>query len=343
MRVFRPGVFDLFHVGHLNCVKESAKLGDYLIIGIQDDRDVEKCKGKKPIIPLQERMEILSAIKGVDEVISYRNANLSKLLNALEINLLAVGNDYGYLSEYPEQSATLKYCNDNNIIIHRTPRLSKTSSTNIRNKVLDFWNDLSKSNTPTTLTSFNGNTKLILNETNKEIQLFGKHISINDKVLDLGCGNGRISIEIVKLCHQITCVDFSNNLINELKNKNINNLRAVVDDVCEYKSKEKFDIIIMSGLFPCLDDKQLESILNTCHNLLKQKGKLLIRSSMADESRIDVINQFSDSLESLYTAFYRTDKEINESMINHGFSQLGSKEILYRNHPDTHVAFMVYV
>ena len=163
MRVFRPGVFDLFHVGHLNCVKEAAKLGDYLIIGIQDDRDVEKCKGKKPIIPLQERMEILSSIKGVDEVISYRNADLSKLLNALEINLLAVGDDYGCLSEYPEQSATLKYCNDNNIIIHRTPRLSKTSSTNICNKVLDFWNDLSKSNTPTTLTSFNGNTKLISN------------------------------------------------------------------------------------------------------------------------------------------------------------------------------------
>ena len=79
-RVFRPGIFDLFHIGHLNCIKEASKYGDELIIGVQDDRVVEENKGVKPTIPLAHRIQILSHLKGVNRVISYKGSNLSPIL-----------------------------------------------------------------------------------------------------------------------------------------------------------------------------------------------------------------------------------------------------------------------
>ncbi len=95
MRVFRPGVFDLLHIGHINCIKDASNQGDYLIIGVHDDRDVTKEKGRCPVIPLEQRMLVLNEIKGVKEVISYRNKNLSNLLKTLKIDVLAVNEEYG--------------------------------------------------------------------------------------------------------------------------------------------------------------------------------------------------------------------------------------------------------
>ena len=74
-----PGVFDLFHVGHLNLIRKSKEVSEYLIAGVLSDDLVMHFKGKKPVIPLEQRMEILAALKDVDEVIEVNFSNTVKM------------------------------------------------------------------------------------------------------------------------------------------------------------------------------------------------------------------------------------------------------------------------
>jgi glycerol-3-phosphate cytidylyltransferase len=64
---YAGGVYDLFHIGHLNLLKHARGQCDYLIAGVAGDDLVEVTKGKRPVIPLAERVEIVASIKFVDE------------------------------------------------------------------------------------------------------------------------------------------------------------------------------------------------------------------------------------------------------------------------------------
>ena len=66
---YTAGVYDMFHVGHLNILKSARQNCDYLIVGVNSDEATYKYKKKYPIIPENERMEIIEAIKYVDEVV----------------------------------------------------------------------------------------------------------------------------------------------------------------------------------------------------------------------------------------------------------------------------------
>lgn len=70
-----PGVFDMFHIGHLNIVRRSRDRCDWLIAGVVDDDAVEQMKGYRPIVPLVERLEIVSSVRYVDEVIADHSAD----------------------------------------------------------------------------------------------------------------------------------------------------------------------------------------------------------------------------------------------------------------------------
>ena len=74
------GVFDLFHIGHLNILRRCKEHCDYLIAGVDSDELTEVYKGKKPVIPEDERMEIVDAIKYVDEVVLVDFHNESPML-----------------------------------------------------------------------------------------------------------------------------------------------------------------------------------------------------------------------------------------------------------------------
>ena len=66
---YTTGVYDLFHIGHLNIIKRAKELCDYLIVGVSTDEVVENYKHKSPIIPFEERIAIIEAIKYVDKVV----------------------------------------------------------------------------------------------------------------------------------------------------------------------------------------------------------------------------------------------------------------------------------
>jgi glycerol-3-phosphate cytidylyltransferase len=91
---YTTGVFDLFHIGHLNILKRAKLECDYLIVGVTSDELALSAKNKKPIIPFQERMEIVESIKFVDEVIPQTNYDKMEAWNNLKFDLMFVGNDW---------------------------------------------------------------------------------------------------------------------------------------------------------------------------------------------------------------------------------------------------------
>jgi len=64
-----PGVFDLFHIGHLNILRRAREQCDHLIAGVVIDSAVEKMKGYRPIVPFEERIEIVRALRYVDAAV----------------------------------------------------------------------------------------------------------------------------------------------------------------------------------------------------------------------------------------------------------------------------------
>ena len=72
-----PGAYDMFHVGHLNILRRAREDCDVLVVGAVTDEVVEVTKGKRPVVPLTERMEILSSIGIVDRVVAEKSPRLS--------------------------------------------------------------------------------------------------------------------------------------------------------------------------------------------------------------------------------------------------------------------------
>lgn len=72
---YTTGVFDLFHIGHLNIIKNAKQESDYLIVGVTTDELAFSIKGKRPIIPFSERKSIVESIRYVDRVVAQKEIN----------------------------------------------------------------------------------------------------------------------------------------------------------------------------------------------------------------------------------------------------------------------------
>ena len=93
--VFTNGCFDLLHVGHLRYLEEARSLGDILVVGVNSDRSVRELKGpRRPILPLAERMEILSGLECVDYVTSFEEPTPLELITLLKPRVLVKGGDW---------------------------------------------------------------------------------------------------------------------------------------------------------------------------------------------------------------------------------------------------------
>lgn len=64
---YAPGVYDLFHVGHLNILRHARSRCDYLVAGVVSDEMAELAKGRRPVVPLIERLEIVRSVRFVDD------------------------------------------------------------------------------------------------------------------------------------------------------------------------------------------------------------------------------------------------------------------------------------
>ena len=90
---YTSGVYDLFHVGHLNLLKNAKGLCDQLIVGVTSD-ELVSYKNKKAVIPHNERMEIVRNIKFVDAVVPQNDMDKFKMWERLKFDVMFVGDDW---------------------------------------------------------------------------------------------------------------------------------------------------------------------------------------------------------------------------------------------------------
>lgn len=91
---YTTGVFDLFHVGHLNILKRAKERCDCLIVGVSTDELVVEYKRKQPVIPFHERMEIVEGIKYVDKVVPQITREKVSAWEHLLFDVMFVGDDW---------------------------------------------------------------------------------------------------------------------------------------------------------------------------------------------------------------------------------------------------------
>ncbi len=106
--VFTNGCFDLIHIGHICYLKEAKKSGDILIVGVNSDNSTRKLKGDaRPIIPQEERAEILSSFYFIDYVVIFPEDTAKELISLLRPHILVKGGDYKG-KEIPEKEVIEK-------------------------------------------------------------------------------------------------------------------------------------------------------------------------------------------------------------------------------------------
>lgn len=91
---YTTGVFDMFHIGHLNILKRAKEQCDYLIVGVSTDEVVEGYKGKTPIIPFEERIAIVKELKCVDQAVPQTSMNKMEAWEKYHFDALFHGSDW---------------------------------------------------------------------------------------------------------------------------------------------------------------------------------------------------------------------------------------------------------
>ena len=133
---YTTGVYDMFHIGHLNIIQRAKEQCDYLIVGVSTDELVKKEKNKAPVIPFVERRKIIEAIKYVDMVVPQENKDKLAAWEKYKFDKMFVGSDWQgtpQWAKYEEQFAPL---NVDIIYLPHTDGISSTELTKILKKML---------------------------------------------------------------------------------------------------------------------------------------------------------------------------------------------------------------
>ncbi len=129
-KVLTVGVFDYFHLGHLRLFKRAKKLGDYLIVAVQDGDFILKYKPDANVLyTTEERMEIVSALKVVDETIVYDNVD--EIIKNVDFDVFVIGGD----QNHDGFRRAITWCEENGKEIVRLSRTPGICSSDIKKTV----------------------------------------------------------------------------------------------------------------------------------------------------------------------------------------------------------------
>ncbi|WP_160722257.1 adenylyltransferase/cytidyltransferase family protein [Bacillus sp. USDA818B3_A] len=129
---YTTGVFDLFHVGHLNILKQAKEQCEYLIVGVSTDELVLEYKKKQPVINFEERMEIVEGIKYVDKVIPQTNRDKFAAWEELKFDVMFVGDDWKGSTLFNDMEKRFK---EVGVSIVYFPYTAGVSSTIVKQKI----------------------------------------------------------------------------------------------------------------------------------------------------------------------------------------------------------------
>jgi glycerol-3-phosphate cytidylyltransferase len=133
MVVYTVGTFDMLHVGHLALLEHCRRLGSVVAVGVASDRVVHSYKPNRPVIPLDQRMQMLKALRCVDIVRPYFELEYVSGCVALDVDIFVVGEDWGHKYHNIDVES---YLNSKGSEIVKVNYDSRTSSTQIKQNVL---------------------------------------------------------------------------------------------------------------------------------------------------------------------------------------------------------------
>lgn len=128
---YTQGVFDMFHVGHLNIIKHAKEQCETLIVGVNSDRLVKEYKNKTPVISENERLQIVDSIKGVDKAIIVNTLDKRETYETEHFDVIFIGSDWKGNERWNETERQLKEVGVDTIYL---PYTKDVSSTNLRGK-----------------------------------------------------------------------------------------------------------------------------------------------------------------------------------------------------------------
>ena len=127
-KVLTVGVFDYFHLGHLRLFKNAKKLGDYLIVAVQDGDFILKFKPNANVLyTTEQRLELVGALKVVDEVTTYQAVDED--IQKIDFDVFAIGGD----QNHEGFQRAVKWCEEHGKEVVTLPRTEGISSTMLRN------------------------------------------------------------------------------------------------------------------------------------------------------------------------------------------------------------------
>ncbi|WP_010262454.1 adenylyltransferase/cytidyltransferase family protein [Treponema primitia] len=131
---YTSGVFDLFHIGHLNILKRAKEQCAYLIVAVSTDELVQSYKNKLPVIPFNERKSIVESIKHVDKVVAQETRNKIEAWVKYKFNIMFVGDDWKDNELFVETEKRFK---EFGVKVIYLPYTKNTSSTLIKKYLED--------------------------------------------------------------------------------------------------------------------------------------------------------------------------------------------------------------
>ena len=134
MLVYTVGTFDLLHVGHLALLKQCRTFGDKLVVGVASDSVVNSYKPNVPVIPLDQRREMLEALQWVDAVRPYYELEYVSACRDLNVDVFVIGEDWGTAAHNIDVETFLKKEGKKIVQVFYNTR---TSSTAIKQHVMD--------------------------------------------------------------------------------------------------------------------------------------------------------------------------------------------------------------
>ena len=137
--VFTNGCFDILHVGHVRYLEQARSLGDVLVVGINSDRSVRGLKGpRRPILPVEERGEILSGLGCTDYITVFDEPTPFELISLLQPDVLVKGGDWT-----PEQVVGREVVEGSGGRVVILPFVEGSSTTNIIDVILEKYEERS--------------------------------------------------------------------------------------------------------------------------------------------------------------------------------------------------------
>ena len=134
---YTTGVFDMFHIGHLNVIQNAKSQCDYLIVGVSTDELVQIEKHKTPVIPFEERKKIVAAIRYVDEVVPQTNKNKIAAWKQYQFDKMFVGSDWKGTETWKAFEEDFSPLGVEIVYLPHTDGISSTKLANVIKNILD--------------------------------------------------------------------------------------------------------------------------------------------------------------------------------------------------------------